>query len=318
MLEAHVLHLRHVQHAVLGALRQRVPGLVGVDMDLEHLVVLADDQRIADAVQVGPQQVQRLLRLQLLHDIHGIVGECDLLGGKLAEGFPLRLRGLVGVCDAAGKDPALQRGEESVQDRDVALAAGVDDARASQHGVLLRGLGQGLLAGGQRAGEDQLEVGLGLRQLRSGGGGHAGDGQDRALGRLHDRLVGGVHAVLHRVGELRGVAALHALQPLGDAPEQQRQDHAGIPARAAQHGAGGLVRHLAHTAVAHLAQLRRRGGDGQGHVGAGIAVRNRKHVQLVDGLFIRLQRLVSAQQHLAEHFAVDIVSQVGVPLFISR
>jgi hypothetical protein len=61
VLGAHVLYLGGFQRAVFLGFGQRVAGDVGVDVHLEALVVLADDQAVADAVEIGPQKIQRLL-----------------------------------------------------------------------------------------------------------------------------------------------------------------------------------------------------------------------------------------------------------------
>ena len=62
----------------------------------------------------------------------------------------------------------------------------------------------------------------------------AGDGQDGALGRLHDGLVGGLHTLGQGGGKLIAVGALELLQILGKAAKQKGSDDAGIAARAAQ------------------------------------------------------------------------------------
>ena len=54
----HVFDLRQFQRAVLLAFVQGAAGNVGMDMDLEDLVVVADDQGVADALQVAAQGLQ--------------------------------------------------------------------------------------------------------------------------------------------------------------------------------------------------------------------------------------------------------------------
>ena len=48
------------------------------DVDLEGLVVLADDHTVANAAQVGPQTVQGLIR-RFADDEHGVKGKGDVL-----------------------------------------------------------------------------------------------------------------------------------------------------------------------------------------------------------------------------------------------
>ena len=66
----------------------------------------------------------------------------------------------------------------------------------------------------------------------------AGDGEDRALGGLHDGLIGGLDAGGQRGGKIAAVGLLHALERLGKAAEQQREDDAGVAARTAQQRGG--------------------------------------------------------------------------------
>ena len=53
-LGAHILDLGQLQRAVLLGLVQGVAGGVGVDVHLEGLIILADDQTVADAAQIAP------------------------------------------------------------------------------------------------------------------------------------------------------------------------------------------------------------------------------------------------------------------------
>ena len=152
-----------------------------------------------------------------------------------------------------------------------------------------------------------------LGKLDRGAGGDAGDGEDRALSRLHDCLVGRVHAVAHRGGiELR-VGLLDALEPLCKAAEEQREDDARVAARAAEHGRGRAVRRRAEGGEALLGELRRRGAHGQAHVGAGIAVRHGEDVQLVDELPVLFEGGVCAEDDILENCRINKFSQEGLP-----
>ena len=57
-LGAHILNLGQLQRAVLLGLCQGIAGNIGVNVDLEALVVLTDHQTVADAVQIGTQGLQ--------------------------------------------------------------------------------------------------------------------------------------------------------------------------------------------------------------------------------------------------------------------
>ena len=52
-----------------------------MDVDLERLVVLADDQAVPDAVEVGPEGLQVHVGVVLADDEHRVKGKGDLLGG---------------------------------------------------------------------------------------------------------------------------------------------------------------------------------------------------------------------------------------------
>ena len=78
-LRAHILDLRQLQCAVFLGFRQGCTGNVGMDVDLEGLVILTDDQTVADAAEVSPQGHEVDVLPGLAHHIHGVEGEGDLL-----------------------------------------------------------------------------------------------------------------------------------------------------------------------------------------------------------------------------------------------
>ena len=115
----------------------------------------------------------------------------------------------------------------------------VHDAGLLEHGVHIYGLAQRLLALCDGLLNDVLHaVFLGAGRHRAIRG-EAGDGEDRALGRLHHRVVGSAHALLHGGGKGAAVRSDAALEALGHSAEEQRENDAGVAARAAQQSAGG-------------------------------------------------------------------------------
>ena len=115
-----------------------------MDMDLEGLIVLADDQAVADAAEIGPQGHQVDVLSGLAHHVHGVKGEGDLL---LSHGVEIRLFLVFGRrLGALGDGFAPQLRQHALQDQQVALAAGVHHAGLFQHRVHVRGLGQGVVA----------------------------------------------------------------------------------------------------------------------------------------------------------------------------
>ena len=311
MLRAHVLYLGKLQHAVLLRLVQRVAGGVGVHVHLERLVVLADDKAVADAVEVGPVCREIDVGILLAHDEHRVEGEGDILRVENVKGAALGRVYLALL--RRGDDLPAQRGEHGADDDHIAHAARVHDAGLLEHGVLIYRVGKRVLAGLYGAHEHVFKACPGLGGLDRGGGGQTRHREDGALGRLHDGLVRRVHAVGHSPGKFDGPGGLRALEALGDAAEEKRQNDAGIAARAAQQGGGDAVRRLVHGDEAALAQLSRRVAESQAHVRAGVAVGNGEHVEFVYLLYIRPERRVRTQYHLFERGGINIIFQLKVP-----
>ena len=101
---------------------------------------------------------------------------------------------------------------------------------------------------------------------------HSGNGENRALGRLGDSLVGGVYADSESGGNILAVDLLHVLQPLSEASEQNGGDNARVASGASEHRFRGNFRNLAR--VGSVVFLERLGSShyGHGHIGTCIAV----------------------------------------------
>ena len=143
-LRAHILDLRQLQRAVFLGFRQGCTGNVGMDVDLEGLVILTDDQTVADAAEVSPQGHEVDVLPCLAHHIHGVEGEGDLLlrHGVEVGLFLVRLRLLLIFGDGL----AAELCQHTLQDQQVALAACVYHAGLLQYRVHVRGLGQRVIA----------------------------------------------------------------------------------------------------------------------------------------------------------------------------
>ena len=275
-----------------------------MDVDLKGLVVLADHQTVTDAVEICPQRLQRDIGHGLADDEYRVEGEGDVLrrhGGEVC----LLLSGLASLRLGHGLAPQFR--QHAVQDQEIALAAGVHHAGLFQHRVHLGGLGQGGIAHSDGVLQDPLQV-----RLSGGGcvhrllGGKTRDGEYRALGGLHHRLVGGGDTLLHGGGESGGVRSLPALQGLGQASEQQGENDAGIAAGPPQQGGGRDGGRLLHSGGLALAQLRHGGADGHGHIGARVAVGHGKDVQVVDGLLLGRDDGCAVEHHPLEQCAGDL------------
>lgn len=190
-----------------------------------------------------------------------------------------------------------------------ALAAGVNDTGFLQHRVLIDCVGQGNFGFFHGSLVDKFKVAVFLGSLSCLGRRQAGNCENGALSGLHDRFVGGVHALLEGVGPQDAVALRGPFQSLGNAAEQQAQDDAGVAPRSPQHGGGGNGSRLFQGGVFGLLQVCHSGVDGHGHVGTGVAVRHREHVQLVDRLLVDFNRGGRADDQSAKIGPVDGLPQ---------
>ena len=125
-----------------------------MDMDLEDLVVVADDERITDPGEIAAQGVEIDVRVVLADDIDRVEGEGDGLHEHIAGAFEDRLA-VVTLTLLAGDDLAAERGEHGVEHDHKALAAGIDDPGFLQDGILVDGVFQGELPGVD-AGEERV------------------------------------------------------------------------------------------------------------------------------------------------------------------
>ena len=268
-----------------------------MDVDLKGLVILADDERVADRIKILAQRLNGFAE-HLADNEDRVEGEGDVLKRQRAE---IRLV----LCTFRGKLGhflAAQRGEHAAQNHQKALAAGIDNAGFLQHGIHVdrffeRGftLSDGLL-------QNVLDAVVFLACFHRAVGGKAGDGQDRALRGLHDRVVGGRDALLHGGGKS---AAVSGFEPLGDAAEKEREDDPGVAARTAQQGACGHGRDLIDAYRVDLFELLRCGLYGETHVRARVAVRNGENIEVVDDLLCLRDRSCAEEQHLLEQSTGD-------------
>ena len=280
MLGAHVFYFRYLKHAVFLRLGQRIAGDVGVDMNLELLVALTDNETVTDAGEIFAQPVQRLrLAVFPADDEHGVVGKGYVAGLEFA-----KIREIAGLAVIGGnvvgirRYLAAKRLEHGLKDDNIALAACIHNAGLFEHRVLVDGFGKRILRALKRAGKQQLNVAAGLRKVLRRGGGHAGNGEDGALGGLHDRVVGGIHALAQRLRKVVGGAGVPALEGFGNAAEQQRENNSGISSRSAKQSGGGAFGDLAHAFRPFAAKLGGTGGERHAHVGAGVAVGHGEYI----------------------------------------
>ncbi len=207
---------------------------------------------------------------------------------------------------------AAQGGDDAGEDDRQPEAARVDDAGLAQHGQQVRPAADGALPRVERAlehlGEQRVLARRAVRfaqpRLRHVGelGGDAvrhlaHHGEDRALGRLPDGVVGAIGRAGHRRADEDGVDELAGPggELLGGAADELREDDAGVAAGAEQRGAGDGVDDLVAADVVDLplpreaVQLVEDGAQRQRHVVARVAVGDREDVEVVDLLATAFQ-----------------------------
>ena len=309
MLIAHILDLHGLKRAVGDGLLQHFAGVVGMDVDLDDLVVVHQHQGVAQCGEEAPQGLRVLLAVTGADEL-GAVTEFDVLRLEGAEiGVLLDLGGRL-VLRARGHGLAPQLVQHALENDQEALAAGVHHAGLLENRVLVDGVGQGDVALLDGLVQHELHGAVLTGGLRGPPGGQAGDGEDGALGGLHHRLVGGGHAVIQGHGEVAAVSLLLVLEGLGKAPEQEGENDAGVAAGAPQKGVGVGLGHRAHAGGRLLLQLGGGGGDGHAHVGAGIPVGDRKDVELVDLLLLGIDGGRGVDHHLGQRRPVNGSSHV--------
>ena len=95
-------------------------------------------------------------------------------------------------------------------------------------------------------------------------------------------------------------------------------DNTGVASCTTQHGRCSHLGSLAQSGVLSLAQVAGSGVDGHGHIGAGIAVGDGEHVQLVQSLLVDFNGSSSADDHSAKIGAVDNLFQIFLPPNLNR
>ncbi len=276
-LHVHVRDLDAADDTARDAERERLAGIVGVDVDLQRRVVADDEQRVAELLQLAFERVG--VEVLALDDEDGAVPELrELLMDRVEAELLLELGRL-------GQRLARQRGVDPADDLDEPRRAGVDDARLLQHRQHVARLRDRVVA----ARDDRREVATVLGRV-----GHRADrGQHRPLDRLLHRAVRGV---ARRAKHLREVVALG--ERVAGAARDLREDHAGVAARAHQRRAGDLVREPgAVVGAVFLKRLVDR-AHGQRQVRAGVAVGHGIDVQVVDPAAVRLDRRARALDEL--------------------
>ena len=273
----------------------------------EFLIALADHQRVTDGAEIIAQGSQIDIRIRLPHDINRIVGKGDILCFKAAEDIVFFRQGYAAL--RRRENLSLQGCEHRFQDHQIPFSAGIHHPGLLEHRVEVHRIGKSHTCSLDGANKNAFQIGTqGSGILRSFGS-HPGNREDRPFRRLHDRFVGGVDPVMECAGKFRCSGRLQPLEAFGNTAEQQRKNNAGVPSCTPQQCACHTVRRSGNGVKAAFAQL---GGSilhGQIHICAGITVRHREDVQLVDLLNIRMKGCFGTENHLFKSSGIDKISQ---------
>ena len=270
------------EDAELQRLGQRHTRAVRVDMHLDDLLIVHHNHAVPDGFQVRPQ-LGSVRRIRVfLHDEFSAVGKVDDLVEFPHSGAEFNLLFFLCLFRRNSHAAPLEYLQHSLEDQHQALSAGVHYPCLFQHRQHIRGLFQGglrLLA--DLLPQDHRVVG-GVDAFLCLHAGKPCNRKDGTLGGLHHRLVCGGHAQLQGIGHGLTVRLRHACKPLGNTPEQQREDYAGVAPGTPEQCGRRRIRNLCHgNVIPHKLQGTERRPHGHGHIGACIPVRNGIYVQFI-------------------------------------
>lgn len=136
VLLTHVFDFNGQQRTEFQALLERLVRLVGVNVYLDDIIILDNNQRIADFVQNGAQTSNISCLVLAGCDELGAVGEGDVFvvdRSEVCGGLGRLCRNSTFLVDAA------QRVQHALEDGDKAEAAGVNHACLFEHRILMNG-----------------------------------------------------------------------------------------------------------------------------------------------------------------------------------
>ena len=285
----HVLGLVRDHRAEGGAVVDRVPGMVGVEMNLEDLLAANDEQLLRT---LGQRGADHLFPGQIgsFHEDLGAIPACPVrervlggtdrrpLGVHILRGIVprvrIRLHTLVTLLDQTNHP--LDHLHEPLRPR-------VHHPRLGQHGEEIGGARQRLPGRlpHRHHGVGEVARPLHAAPVHGPRGRFPHHRQDRALHRVLDRRV---QRPCPRSQRRREFAQRHTgttFQSPGESKQELGQHHAAVAARAQQRRPRHQRRHPVHPAFPRPGQLPRDGLEGEAQVGPGVPVGHRKDVDAV-------------------------------------
>ena len=275
-----------------------------MDVAGPEAVAADDDDRVADR---APPRLEVLdVLVEEIEEVHHLVAlladvELAVVGVTVRDRFEGRADRTGGavVLFGFGQRLAVDHVQDRIEQQEVAGAARIDHAGLLQHRELLRCSGERLTTGvacrsghvGERA--DVRRIG---RRL----GAHPGDGQDRPLDRVPNRLVGAGGRRRQRTSQLVPADRLGRPDGGGDPPQDLAQDHPAVAPRPHQRAVADRIAGGVEVVLGRAVHLLDDGVERAGHVGAGVAVGDRVHVEPVEPVGVGSDRVAVRAHAVAQ------------------
>jgi hypothetical protein len=304
--------------------------VVGVDVAVPQSVAAYDDDRVPDRAPAGLELVDALVGE--VHEVHHLVpllAHVEIAG--MARG-PMGDRcehvahgtGRAVVGFGLGERVARHDVQCGVEHQEIAGPARVDHAGVLQDRQEIGGPLERHPPLVARRADHLLERATAVGRDPRGLGGLAGHGEDRALDRVPHGLVGADRRRLERRRELRPFHLGLLLDRSGEPAQDLTEDHAAVAARTHQRavadGVTGGAEHIVRAgraARARRTRVRRSrvgrnavhlfhdGVERAGHVRPGVTVGDRVHVQPVEHLGVRSNRVSEGPHRGAQGLGVQ-------------
>ncbi len=305
VLYPHILHLDGFELAVFHTLRQSLARVVGVDMDLDDLLIVYHHHTVADGFEIGAQQ-KRIAVVPFItcNDELGAVckGDVRLKGTGGADAFTRcgRFGRGVPLDDGAAPEHVLHGAQNDAEP----LPARIHHTGLFQHRQQIGCPGEGGFCFVADDGPHRFD----RRILGRGGnrffGRLPGDGEDSPLGGLHNGLIRGFHPHTERRREIGATCLALTLESLGKAAEQQGENHPGIAPGAPEKGRGGGIGGFADGGILQAGQFPGGGGQGHRHIGTRVPIGDRENIQLVDRLLFLAQAVGRGDHRVPQYLTL--------------
>ena len=302
-----IVHLQVHQFTQLDAVLNSVAGVVGVHMGLHQLHIAADLHTVANPVQPAAEGVNVPFG-HIVPQVANIKGSAIQVLRIPHQGMIIGCFLIAVLCHAgSGIVNVLSPKHCSIAhvDQQQTTSAGVHHTSLLQCRQHVRGALQNRLAAAQHHGDQSIviirgSIGL-LHRILSH---HTSHGQNGAFLRLHHSLIGKLSTLLQCFRKLNRRDLFHTGQGLGEATEKLAGDNAGVAPSATKSTLGQRSSSFICPEIFLAGNFPGGTLHGQGHVGARVAIRHRKHVQRIHRFTILLQQCCAGNNHITQQKSV--------------